>query len=115
MSNEQLISALKQIESLVSECLKAVGSTPNKPVSQRQTGSVGKTKKKTLSDHILELRDQAVFSKPQTPREVHEQLQSLYPCVLNRVEVVLLRMVARKRLRKASKVLNGKQQAAYAW
>ncbi len=115
MSNEQLISALKQIEALVAECLKAPGSAPDKPASPRQAKSVDRARKKTLSDHILELRDKAVFSEPQTAREVHEKLQASYPCMLNRVEVELLRVVARKQLRKASKIVNGKEQAAYAW
>jgi hypothetical protein len=74
-----------------------------------------KTGKKTLSDHILELRNKGVFSKAQTAREVHEKLHASYPCMLNRVEVELPRMVARKQLRKASKVVNGKTQAAYVW
>ena len=115
MSNEQLISALKQIEALVAECLKALGSAPDKPAGRRRAGSVGKAGKKALSDHIVELRDKGVFSKTQTAREVHEKLQASYPCVLNRVAVELLRMVARKQLRKASKVVNGKTQAAYVW
>src|SRR6266699_3482219 len=84
MSNEQLISALKQIEALVAECLKAPGSAPDKPASPRQAKSVDRARKKTLSDHILELRDKAVFSEPQTAREVHEKLQASYPCMLNR-------------------------------
>jgi hypothetical protein len=74
MSNAQLVSALKQIEALVAECLKVVGSAPDKPASRRRAGSVGKAGKKTLSDHIAELRDEGVFSKTQTAREVHEKL-----------------------------------------
>src|SRR5437016_13908408 len=115
MSKGQLISALKQIETLVGECLTAVGSAPDKPASRRRVRSVDKAGKKTLSDHILELRNKGVFSETQTAREVHEKLQASYPCLLNRVEVELPRMVARKQLRKASKVVNGKAQAAYVW
>jgi len=115
MSNEQLVSALKQIEALVAECLKAVGSAPDKPASRRRAGSVDKAGRKTLSEHMLELRVKGVFSETQTAREVHEKLQASYPYVLNRVEVELPRMVARKQLRKASKIVNGKTQAAYVW
>jgi hypothetical protein len=115
MSSEQLISALKQIEVLVAECLKAAGSAPDKPASRRRSGSIDGAEKKTLSDHILGLRDEGIFSKMQTAREVHEKVQASYPCVLNRVEVELSRMVVRKQLRKASKVVNGKTQVAYVW
>lgn len=115
MSSEQLISALKQIEALVGECLKAVGREPGRSGSERGNAAADKTGKKTLSDHILELRDKGVFSEIQTAREIHQKLQASYPCVLNRVEVELPRMVARKQLRKASKVVNGKTQAAYVW
>jgi hypothetical protein len=106
---------VSRILSAYEKCNGVVDANEAKRVTRRQAISVGKTKKKTLSDHILELRGKAVFSEPQTTREVHEKLQSSYPCLLNRVEVELPRMVARKQLRKASKTVNGKTQAAYVW
>jgi len=68
-----------------------------------------------LPDRILELRDRNFFKEPRTAREVHEKLRATYPCELNRVAMALLRLKAKKKLRKASKLVDGKRQIAYVW
>ena len=74
-------------------------------------------KKKTLSDHLIELRDTGFFSQPKTAEEVHKKLSEIYFCELNRVEVALLRLTEQKRkqLRITSKVVNKKKYKAYVW
>jgi hypothetical protein len=74
-----------------------------------------KSRSAGLPDHILSLRDSGFLSLPKTSGEVHERLQSKYPCEANRVAMALLRLQRRRELRKASKVVDGKKQAAYVW
>lgn len=70
---------------------------------------------KSLPDHILELRDQGFFHKPQTGNEVHEELQKQYHCDLDRVQMALFRLVRRRKLRKSAKSIAGRSQVAYVW
>lgn len=70
---------------------------------------------KTLSDHIIELRDARFFSQPKTAEETHAKIVGKYHCELNRVEVALIRLAGRKKLRKASKTANDKKYKAYVW
>ena len=74
-----------------------------------------KTGKKSLQNYIVELRDKGFFSKTKTAEEVHEKLEEKYPCVLNRVEVALIRLCAKRLLRKTSKMISGEASIAYAW
>jgi len=74
-------------------------------------------KKKTLSDYIIELRDNGFFSQPKTAEETHKKLSGKYFCEFNRVEVSLLRLAEKKpkQLRITSKVVNKKKYKAYVW
>ena len=51
--------------------------------------------KKSLSDHIIKLRNDGFFSQPKTAEETHAKLNVKYPCELNRVEVALLRLAGK--------------------
>ena len=68
-----------------------------------------------LPGRILELRDKGFFGQPKTSKEVQKKLESTYPCELNRVTMALRRLNERKKLRKASKVVDEKKQDAYVW
>lgn len=72
-----------------------------------------KSSKKSLSRHIIELRNQGSFKEPITSEEVYKKLSSIYPCDFNRVQVELGRLLKRKELRKTSKLINGKKYIAY--
>ena len=79
---------------------------------------VGYKKKKiikSLSDHIIELRDRGTFKEALTAKEVHKKIGVTYPCELNRVEVELSRLQKRKQLRKTSKLIEDKKYGAYVW
>ena len=112
MKREQLIAALRQIEQLVATCLEAAGEKAKAP---RKHIPSDKSEKNTLPARILELRDKGFFAQPKTARDTHAKLRASYPCELNRVEVALSRLGERKKLRKASKLVGGKKQAAYVW
>jgi hypothetical protein len=71
--------------------------------------------KKSLSDHIIVLRDHGAFTKPFTAEEVHKKIWSNYPCDFNRVKVELLRLQKRGQLRKTSKLIRKKKYIAYVW
>jgi hypothetical protein len=75
----------------------------------------GKVSKNALPERILALRDKGFFAQPKTAREVQAKLNPSYACEVNRVAMALLRLKARKKLRKASKVVDGKKQVAYVW
>lgn len=96
---------LAYLESIIGKAKTKSGSTT----------TIHKNEKKTLSDHIIALRDSGFFSRPETAVETHKKLQDNYHCDLNRVEVGLVRLAKRQLLRKASKVINGKKYQAYAW
>jgi len=68
-----------------------------------------------LTDHILAARDGMFFSKPKTAEEIHRKLQGTYHCDLNRVAVALLRLAGRRKLRRTTKAVNGKEYQAYVW
>ena len=74
-----------------------------------------KAGKQSLSDNIVILRDGGFFSQPKTAEEIHAKLIGKYHCELNRVEVALIRLADRKKLRKASKVVDKKKYKAYVW
>lgn len=71
--------------------------------------------KKSLPNHVIELRNKGFFSQPKTAEESHKEIQKNYPCELNRVEVVLIRLFHKKQLRKASKIISRKKYKAYVW
>ena len=71
--------------------------------------------KKSITDHILDVRAAGFFSQPKTADETHKKLQGKYPCELNRVAVALLRMAINKQLRKATKTVDNKKYKAYVW
>jgi hypothetical protein len=82
--------------------------------SPKQIGEADKrVRGSALPDHILSLRASGFFDSPKTSGEVHERLQSKYPCEPNRVAMALLRLQRRRELRKASKANDGRKQVAY--
>ena len=70
---------------------------------------------KSLADHIFALRERNIFKKPLIPQEVHDKLETTYPCDLSRVKVELIRLQKRGQLRKASKSIKKKRYIAYVW
>ena len=70
---------------------------------------------KSLSDHIIELRERGSFKKPITPEEVYKKLATIYPCDFSRVKVELIRLQKRGQLRKTSKLIGKKKYVAYVW
>lgn len=71
--------------------------------------------KKSLSNHIIELRERGSFKKPITPEEVHKKLATSYPCDFSRAKVELIRLQKRGQLRKTSKLIGKKKYIAYVW
>jgi hypothetical protein len=71
--------------------------------------------KKSLTDHVIDLRNAHFFSTMRTVEETHKKLQGTYPCELNRVAVALLRLASNKQLRKATKKDGTKEYKAYVW
>jgi hypothetical protein len=70
---------------------------------------------KGLPGHILGLREEGFFREPRTPSEVHAKLLESYHCLLNRVQMGLLRLLRRRELRKTTKRLDDQDQLAYVW
>jgi hypothetical protein len=116
VNQEALVASLKHIRSLASDCLRAMGEEkPFSPVLGDADALKKRPKGNTLPDRILELRDKHFFKQPRTGRDVQEKLRDAYPCELDRVAMALLRLMNRKKLRKASKLVDGKRQIAYVW
>jgi hypothetical protein len=116
MNQEALVASLKHIRSLASDCLRAMGE--EKPFTHvvSKGGVLEKRPRgNTLPDRILELKDGNFFKQPRTTRDVQEKLRDAYPCEHDRVAMALLRLMNRKKLRKASKLVDGKRQIAYVW
>lgn len=105
---------LHQIISLTKECLENLGSEGTaRKQSVKSKVQIIPAHSKSLRNHIVEIRDSGFFKQPKTAREIHEKLQTVYPCDLNRVEVALVRLG--KQLRKTSKLQAGKRITAYVW
>lgn len=68
-----------------------------------------------LPGHILALREGGFFREPRTPSEVHAKLLETYHCLLNRVQMALLRLHRRRELRKTTKKIDEQEQVAYVW
>ena len=115
MRHEKLIASLRQIQVLVADCLQAAGEKSAATLSPRKTSSPEKPAKNALPERILELRDKGFFLQPKATREVQARLNPAYTCEVNRVDTALRRLMERKKLRKASKVMDGKKQVAYVW
>jgi hypothetical protein len=68
-----------------------------------------------LPEHILALREADFFHEPRTPVEVHAKLVETYHCLLNRVQMALLRLQRRRELRKTVKKIGDQEHAAFVW
>jgi hypothetical protein len=71
--------------------------------------------RKSLPEHIIDLRDKGFFAQSKIPEEVHQKLQTAYPCEQDRVAMALLRLAAKRELRKAAKTSGNKKHKAYVW
>lgn len=113
MDKEKLTKNLQQIKIFADECLKEIGikDTRHKRKTFRPSASIDS--KITLPRHILALQESQFFKQPKTALEVHAKLQPIYPCDINRVEVALVRLRKRGKLRKSSKLVKGKLFVAY--
>ncbi|MDD5302740.1 MAG: hypothetical protein PHS14_06475 [Elusimicrobia bacterium] len=106
LSGDELKGILKQLEKRLEKLEAAVfTAAPRVDVP---------TTKRTLPDHILELRDKGFFSKPQTSTDVHEALNDTYPSEFDRVAMALIRLADRKELRRLTKTVDGKKYKAFA-
>ena len=105
-----VINILRDHEKRIAALEAILTRTSKKSVKQKT--NVGK---QSLSDHILELRNNSFFSQPKTADETHGKLKVKYHCELDRVAMALLRLSKRKELRKATKINNGKKYKAYVW
>ena len=88
----------------------ALEGTKSKSTERRQTKD-----KVSLTDHIMDLRDQGFFSPSKTAIETHGKLKSKYECAEDRVAMALLRLAGRKKLRKTTKSIGGKKYKSYVW
>ena len=70
---------------------------------------------KGLPGHILALRGAGFFHEPRTPSEAHAKLLETYHCLLNRVQMGLLRLHRRRELRKTTKKIGDQEHVAYVW
>jgi hypothetical protein len=69
----------------------------------------------SLPARILALREAGFFHEPRTPAEVHAKLSETYHCLMNRVQMALLRLHRKRELRKAIKRVGPQEHAAYVW
>lgn len=83
--------------------------------SQNVIVAPAKRSAKTLPEQILSLRDEGYFCEPRTPADVHAKLKETYHCLLDRVQMALLRLQRKKELRKAVKTVGSETQSAYVW
>lgn len=115
MSEEKLISALKEIRGIADAALKGVGRAPKLQKDRPRIKGAAQSRPESLPDQILRLREDRFFTQPKTYNEVHAKIQSVYPCDGDRVKVACLRLQKRKELRKSSKIVGKKSQVAYVW
>jgi len=105
-NQEKINNILKNHEERIS-ALEAILTKP-------ETKSIKKIEK-SLSDHIIALRDNGFFTTPKSADETHKKLQGTYHCEPDRIAMALLRLANRKLLRKATKSTADKKYKAYVW
>jgi hypothetical protein len=113
MNESELIKILQQINELTERALSKNIKSPKKHDSKAQAKS--NSRKGSLQDVILAMRAAGYFKQPKTVGDVHEKVQLEYPCERDRVAMSLLRLLRRKELRKASKLVDKKKKTAYVW
>lgn len=113
MKQDNLLSVLQEIKALAEKALD--GHREVLKTRVRKKPSTDSMTKGSLEDHILKLREAGFFKFPQTVDEIYQKLQSIYICDRVRVTTALWRLSQHKDLRKASKLVNKKKQAAYVW
>jgi hypothetical protein len=114
VKRDRMPALLSQIQALVEECVRLAGKS-GKSQARRAAAPVQKSAKGGLPERILDLRDKGFFSQPNTGNEVQAKLNPTYSCKVDRVLMALLRLAKKKKLRKASKTIDGKKQVAYVW
>ena len=122
-ATEKLRVKMQQIKSLVDECLTILESgtsaikVPKSNFLKKKINEsvLDSDHKKSLTEHIIDLRENKFLKQAQTAKEVHEKLKLTYSCELNRVAVGLVRLAEKKELRKAKKEIAGKIYDAYVW
>jgi hypothetical protein len=77
--------------------------------------AVAQSEQQGLPVRILILRDSGFFREPRTPSEVHAKLLETYSCLLNRVQMAVLRLHRRRELRKTIKKVGDHENTAYVW
>jgi len=107
----ELLNALQQIKDLADAALRQGRRISSVPRKSRPR----KIAKQTLAEHILDLRNGGFFKQAKTVGEIYSKIQTIYNCERNRVAMALLRLLKRKELRKASKVVDGEKEIAYVW
>jgi hypothetical protein len=93
--------------------LRAVG--PASAAKDVRPLAAGNIDPKGLPAHILALRESGFFREPRTAAEVHAGLSETYHCLIDRVQMALLRMQRKRELRKATKRIGEQDFAAYVW
>lgn len=115
MNCDELTSVLQQIRELADKALRVGGRESKSRAQKKPVATAAPSSPGSLPDHILHLRDTGFFRQPKTIDEVHVKLQSAYHCERDRVSMALLRLLKRKKLRKAFKMVNEEKQTAYVW
>ena len=87
MNEQTLIRALEQIRTIIDDAL-GLGLRPAKNVRRAKAEPARAEFARAdfasaLPDHILALKQSGFFREPKTAVEVHEKLQSHYPCEQN--------------------------------
>jgi len=104
-----------EIKRLIGEHEKRIAALELKLTGQSPSKLKKDLQKKSLPDHILDLRQEGYFSIPRTGQETHQKLCERYHCERNRVDVALLRFAEKRQIRKASKAGDKRKQVAYVW
>jgi hypothetical protein len=88
---------------------------PRQRADHSQTRAAVELEAKGLPEHILAPREADFFREPRIPSEVHAKLFETYNCLLNRVQMALLRLQRKRELRKTVKRIGDKEHAAFVW
>jgi len=76
------------------------------------TGTDGKI---SLTELVLQLRDNGFFKNPKSSKEVHAEVLKSYHCAPDRVTMALIRLHKKKELRNTTVQIDDKRITAYVW
>lgn len=108
--------SIEELSKKVEDLENRINALEGKKVSSTNTSKkISINKAKSLSDHILDLKESGFFKTSKTAEETFAELSKIYSCEKARVVTELIRISDKKQLRILWKEVKDKKMKGYVW